>query len=72
LTNRTIDQPHRARLASPITTSGNKPLREIPLVNVDPEEITNALKTFKTEVAAGASVRLRRQETDQKKMAARR
>jgi hypothetical protein len=44
------------RLASTITSSGDKPLREMLLVQVELEEITNGLDAFKTEVAAGASV----------------
>jgi hypothetical protein len=44
------------RLASTITDAGDKPIGEITLVDVELEEITNALEAFKSEVAAGASV----------------
>jgi hypothetical protein len=44
------------RLASSITSSGETRLRDITLVQVELEEISNALKAFKAEVAAGASV----------------
>jgi hypothetical protein len=44
------------RLASTITNSGETRLRDITLVHVELEEITNALESFKSEVAAGASV----------------
>ena len=43
------------RLASTITSSGETRLNDITLVHVDLEEITNALESFKSEVAAGAS-----------------
>ena len=41
------------RLASTVTHNADEPLREMLLIQVELEEITNA---FKTEVAAGASV----------------
>jgi hypothetical protein len=44
------------RLASTITSSGETRLRDITLVHVELEEITNAVEAFKTEVAGGASV----------------
>jgi hypothetical protein len=44
------------RLGSTITSSGETRLRDITLVHVELEEITNALEAFKSEVAAGASV----------------
>jgi hypothetical protein len=44
------------RLASTITHNHDKPLRDIALVDVKLEEITNALEAFKSEVAGGASV----------------
>jgi hypothetical protein len=44
------------RLASTIKDAADKPVREITLVHVELEEITNALEAFKTEMAAGASV----------------
>ena len=43
------------RLASTITSQGEKPLRDVTLVHVELEEITNALEEFKSEVAAGAA-----------------
>jgi hypothetical protein len=42
------------RLASTSTSSGEKRLRDITLVHVELEEITNALDAFKAEVVAGA------------------
>lgn len=44
------------RLASAITSSGETRVHHITLVNVELEEITNALEAFKSEVAAGANV----------------
>ena len=44
------------RLASTITRSGDKPVREIALVDVEVGEVENALAEFKREVSAGASV----------------
>jgi hypothetical protein len=44
------------RLASTITSSRETRLRDMPLVQVELDEITNALDAFKSEVAAGASV----------------
>jgi hypothetical protein len=44
------------RLASTITDAGETRLREITLVHVELEEITNALEAFKSEVAGGACV----------------
>ena len=41
---------------STITSSGDETSREMLLVQVELEEITNALEAFKSEVAAGASV----------------
>ncbi len=38
-------------MASTITSSGDKPLREMPLVQAELEEITSALEGFKAEVA---------------------
>jgi hypothetical protein len=49
------------RLASTITDAEETRLREITLVHVELEEITNALKAFKSEVAGGAWVGHRRQ-----------
>lgn len=43
------------RLASTAMHNNDKRLRDIPLVDVELEEITNALEAFKGEVAAGAS-----------------
>jgi hypothetical protein len=43
------------RLASTITSSGGTRLRDITLVHVEIEAITNALEAFKSEVAGGAS-----------------
>jgi hypothetical protein len=36
--------------------AGDKPIREITLVHVELEEITNALEAFKSGLRAGASV----------------
>ncbi len=44
------------RLASTITDMDETPIKENSLVQVEIEEITNALESFKGEVAAGASV----------------
>lgn len=44
------------RLASTISHTPDKPMRENALVDVEIEEIGNALNEFKTEVATGASV----------------
>jgi hypothetical protein len=44
------------RLASTITFTSDQPVRDVPLVDIEIEEITNALELFKTQVAAGASV----------------
>jgi hypothetical protein len=44
------------RLASTITHNNDKPVRDIPLVEVEITEIENALAAFKTEVANGARV----------------
>jgi hypothetical protein len=38
------------------THNNDKRLRDIPLVEVELEEITNALQAFNSEVATGASV----------------
>lgn len=43
------------RLASTITSQGEKPLHDVALVDVELTEITNALEEFKAEVAAGAA-----------------
>ena len=43
------------RLASTITHNNDKPVRDIPLADVEITEIENALAAFKTEVASGAS-----------------
>jgi hypothetical protein len=43
------------RLASTITSSGETRLRDITLVQVEIEQISNALEAFKGEVATGAS-----------------
>ena len=45
------------RLASTITFNNDQRLRDMTLVHVELEEIENALVDFRTEVAAGASVR---------------
>ena len=42
------------RLASTITSSGEKTVSDILLVQFELDEITNALEAFKIEVAAGA------------------
>jgi|HubBroStandDraft_2_1064218.scaffolds.fasta_scaffold1797933_2 hypothetical protein len=44
------------RLASTITFNSDQPMREVSMVQVELDEIDNALDTFKAEVAAGASV----------------
>jgi hypothetical protein len=44
------------RLASTITHNNDERLRDITLVHVELEEITNALEAFKSEVVSGASV----------------
>jgi hypothetical protein len=44
------------RLASTITFNSDQPMREVSMVQVELDEITNALHAFKAEVAAGASV----------------
>ena len=44
------------RLASTIVHTADRPMRENALVEVEIEEITNALEAFKGEVAAGAKV----------------
>jgi hypothetical protein len=44
------------RLASTITHNNDKPVRDIPLADVEITEIENALAAFKTEVASGACV----------------
>jgi hypothetical protein len=49
-------QPRRGRLASTITHNNDKPVRDIPLADVEITEIENALAAFKTEVASDASV----------------
>jgi hypothetical protein len=44
------------RLASLIAGTGDQRLRDMLRVQVELDEISNALESFKTEVAAGASV----------------
>jgi hypothetical protein len=44
------------RPASTITHNADKPMREVSLVDVEIEEIENALGEFKREVASGAKV----------------
>jgi hypothetical protein len=44
------------RLASTITFNSDQPMREVSSVQVELDEIDNALAAFKTEVASGASV----------------
>jgi hypothetical protein len=44
------------RLGSTITHNNDKPVRDIPLVDVELTEIENALAAFKGEVAGGATV----------------
>lgn len=43
-------------LASTITHNNDKPVRDIPLADVEITEIEKSLAAFKVEVAAGASV----------------
>jgi len=52
---RRIEESAR-RLANTITHNSDRPMREIALVDVEKEEIGNALNEFKARVASGARV----------------